>query len=96
MKTKTVYKSQFNAQAPVQIDEVSIHWNAGFDVEMEGEGCTAKALVSRPIGNGNRRLETFSSSGLWGIDERNQQDEEYQLENLREHLQAFGVPWYQS
>ncbi len=93
MKTKTLYKSKFNASAPLQVDELSIHWHSEDDGETEG--CTAKALVSRPIGCGNRRLETLSSSGLWGIDERNESDEAYQLEDLREHLQAFGVPWPQ-
>ena len=59
-------------------------------------GVVAKAEVSRPIGNGCRRIETFSSGGLWGIE--SDSDDSYfaevaaqELADLKGHLEAFGV-----
>lgn len=58
-------------------------------------GCVAKAVVSYPWGN-CRRLQNFSSAGLWGIE--SDSDKEYchevefeQLDDLRDHLKQFGV-----
>ncbi len=67
----------------------------------EGEwayvGIQAEARVSYPSGpNGHRRIEWFTSGGLWGIE--NDSGDEYltgiakdELSNLREHLNAFNV-----
>ena len=59
-------------------------------------GITAKAEVSYDIGQGSRRIERFTSGGLWGIE--SDSDEKYlieveneQLENLKEHLRQFNV-----
>lgn len=59
-------------------------------------GIFATAVVSYPAGKTNRRIETLSSSGLWGIE--SDSDENYitdmeneQLEDLKQHLKAFGV-----
>ena len=85
----------FKPNAPIRIEEVCILWKPGFTQdEPETEGCTAVATVSRPIGQGNRRLQCFSSSGLWGIDERCESYEVEQLDDLREHLKAFNIPWF--
>lgn len=59
-------------------------------------GCRATAVVSRPIGQGSRRLETFTSGGLWGIEsdcgpEYRNEVEGQELSDLRDHLAAFGV-----
>lgn len=61
-------------------------------------GIRAEATVSYPIGQGSRRLETFRSGGLWGIE--SDSDASYfaevareELNDLRQHLEAFGVPW---
>lgn len=60
------------------------------------EGVTAVAVVSYPIGQGSRRMEEFSSGGLWGIEnDRTQYHEEQvslqELHDLKEHLERFGV-----
>jgi hypothetical protein len=59
-------------------------------------GCQARAEVSYPIGQGCRRLEQFSSGGLWGIEsdsERSflQETEKEELADLKAHLERFGV-----
>lgn len=61
-------------------------------------GCTVKAIVSYPIGNGSRRTEGFSSGGLWGIE--SDSDAKYaaeveaeQIAELKEHLAQFGIEW---
>jgi hypothetical protein len=58
-------------------------------------GCVAKATVSYPTAHG-RRLQTFSSGGLWGIETdsaSSHQDEiaREELADLKSHLEAFGV-----
>ncbi len=67
------------------------------DSESGEKGCfvQARATVSYPIDKGYRRLETFTSGGLGGVEG----DESYfreieaeQLEDLRQHLKVFGVP----
>lgn len=60
-------------------------------------GIVAHATVSYPIdNNGDRRREYLSSSGLWGIETDNTSEEiesieKEQLDDLREHLNVFGV-----
>jgi len=59
-------------------------------------GIQAKAVISYEIGQGHRRLETLTSGGLWGIesdagDEYITEVETEQLEDLKGHLEAFGV-----
>lgn len=61
-------------------------------------GIRAKAVVSYPCGNGSRRLETFTSSGLWGIESDSDADyiktvERDELSDLQDHLSKFGVPF---
>lgn len=61
------------------------------------EGCRALATVSYPVNDtGDRRLETFSSGGLWGLSSdgggsyrETVQTEE--LTDLKAHLETFGV-----
>jgi hypothetical protein len=103
MKTNTNAPSEFNADAPVKVDSVKIVWeqdeNSDFDSYNDKrtmQGCHAVAIVSRPIGQGSRRLQTFQSSGLWGIesdlsDDYRREVESEQLDDLREHLAAFGI-----
>lgn len=60
-------------------------------------GCRAVAIVSYPIdAQFNRRLEKFSSGGLWGIESDAGKDyrrevEQDQCADLESHLQTFGV-----
>lgn len=61
-------------------------------------GVRAVAEVSYPISNGNRRTETLTSGGLWGIE--SDSDAKYALEveaqelaDLKEHLKQFGLEW---
>ena len=60
-------------------------------------GIIVEAQVSYPIdNNGNRRLEWFSSGGLWGIESDSEESylksiEEEETENLKEHLKQFNV-----
>ena len=58
-------------------------------------GCQAKATVSYPIGQGSRRLEHFTSGGLWGIESDSAPDymDEIacnELADLKAHLETFG------
>lgn len=60
------------------------------------QGCRAKAEVSYSIGGSNRRIETFTSGGLWGIE--SDSDSEYlrsverdEMEDLKRHLERFWV-----
>lgn len=59
-------------------------------------GCYAIAHVSYPVGQDSRRLETFRSGGLWGIESDSSKDylnetEKEQLEDLKGHLEQFGL-----
>lgn len=61
-------------------------------------GCRAVAEVSYPCGNGSRRLQRFTSGGLWGIESDNDASykaevEQGQLDELKEHLAQFGIEW---
>ena len=93
------------ALPPLRIDNVRIVWERDDappmlgDPEVECIGCYAVAEVSYPMNgvNGDRRLETLKSGGLWGIDSKSHEDyraqvEREQLEDLAEHLKVFGVP----
>ena len=77
------------------VDSIGIRWET--DDQPLLQGCLAVATVSYPIGDkGDRRLETFTSGGLWGIDVRRSpayqlELEREQLEDLRDHLEVFGV-----
>lgn len=58
-------------------------------------GCVAKAVVSVPWGK-YRRIQTFQSAGLWGIESDG--DMHYhadvateELSDLKEHLEQFGI-----
>lgn len=60
------------------------------------QGCRAVAIVSRPIGQGSRRLQEFTSGGLWGIEsdssaEYKKEVEAQELADLKQHLSAFGI-----
>jgi hypothetical protein len=59
-------------------------------------GCVATAQVSYSIGGGNRRLETLSSGGVWGIESDSDKSylrevEKDQLFDLSSHLENFGI-----
>jgi len=60
-------------------------------------GCRAVAVVSYPIDDhGNRRLQEFTSGGLWGIEsdvDSNYRNEIHgeELADLKGHLEVFGV-----
>ena len=64
--------------------------------EWNYQGCIAIAVVSRPIGQGSRRLQEFTSGGLWGIESDSDADylrsvERDELADLAAHLKAFGI-----
>lgn len=62
-------------------------------------GIIAEAEISYPVtgsSNGHRRLESFSSGGLWGIESDSGDDylermENEQLDDLWKHLKQFGI-----
>ncbi len=63
-------------------------------------GCYCKVEVTYPLvgNNGSRRLEYFQRGGLWGIESDSGEEhvaeiEISQLEELRDHLKVFGIPW---
>lgn len=60
-------------------------------------GIRATAQVSYPAGQGSRQLQTFQSSGLWGIESDSdkshfEQVEADELSSLMTTLEQFGVP----
>jgi hypothetical protein len=65
--------------------------------EWSYQGCRAEAIVSYPVNDtGDRRMERFSSGGLWGIasddtGEYRQEVEKDELTDLKAHLETFGV-----
>lgn len=66
--------------------------------EWNYQGCVAKAVVSYSIGQGSRRLEFFSSGGLWGIESDSSpvymaETAVDQIHDLKQHLAVFGIPW---
>lgn len=61
-------------------------------------GIYATAKISYSIEQGSRRIETFRSGGLWGIEEGYKGSDKYireeeknQLDELREHLEQFNI-----
>ena len=59
-------------------------------------GVVAEAQVSYDIGQGNRRLECFTSGGIWGVESDSGEDyfetlEQEELNDLKQHLETFGV-----
>ncbi len=59
-------------------------------------GIHAEATVSYSVDNRFRRGDALSSSGLWGIESDSSEDdfkeiEHEQLDDLKEHLQHFGI-----
>jgi hypothetical protein len=63
-------------------------------------GIRAEAVVSYPLdmAGKDRRLETFTSGGVWGVESDSNDDtfEEYeddQLDDLKQHLAKFGIAW---
>lgn len=61
-------------------------------------GCRVVATVSYPSGNGHRRLQEFSSCGLWGIESDSNADhvaevEAHEIADLVAHLEQFEIAW---
>ena len=58
-------------------------------------GVQVEAEVSYDIGQGSKRLERFTSGGLWGIEsdcgDYIKEVEQEQLADLKEHLKQFGI-----
>lgn len=59
-------------------------------------GIMAEATVKYSIGQGNYRLENFTSGGLWGIESDSDNDyiaevEKNELNDLKNHLKQFNV-----
>lgn len=66
------------------------------DVSDVSIGIYAEAEVSYKIENKSKRLEWFTSDGLWGIDPTSDDDylqsiEKEEIHNLLHHLKRFGV-----
>lgn len=85
----------------LRLDDVQIVWQDDSALHNDGSpylGVQAEATVSYAIDDeGNRRIETLTSGGLWGIQQPmtplyKQTIEDEELTDLREHLQVFGVP----
>jgi len=75
-----------------EIDEISTSYSKN-EIEIV---IRTEAEVSYSIGNENRRIEFFSSGGLWGI--KLDSNDEYiqkiileELNNLKSHLQRFEI-----
>lgn len=59
-------------------------------------GIRAEAIVSYPAGNGCRRCEKLTSSGLWGIESDSSEEyirgvENEEINELAAHLAHFGI-----
>lgn len=58
-------------------------------------GIMAEAVVSYPIENNSRRIQKFTSGGLWGIEtdagDYIKEVEQEQLDDLIRHLKTFGI-----
>lgn len=59
-------------------------------------GIRAEAVVSYDTGNGDRRIETLTSGGLWGIESDGSQDYiiavvDEELAELKSHLEQFSI-----
>lgn len=82
----------------IRVDDVRLIWSWDEDGDSEHlQHCEAVAEVSYPIASGDRRIEWLKSVGLGGIeikgpnDPYQQEVELEQLNDLRDHLEAFGV-----
>lgn len=81
---------EYRAENQIRLDA----YNRG---EWWYRGCQARAWVSYPLNDtGDRRLESFSSGGLWGIESNSGADYESEvqseeLHDLKAHLETFGV-----
>jgi hypothetical protein len=93
-KTHETPKAEARATQNTRVDKVKIEWIDGDNPFLQC-GCVAKAEVSYPIGNGNRRLEWLTSGGIWGTNsddkEGVEQTESEQLADLADHLAHFGI-----
>jgi hypothetical protein len=89
----------------LRLDHVRIVWQDDTELKESGEpyeGCYAEATVSYQVSerSPDRRLETLTSGGLWGIDadpddgqsRYRREVEREELADLKGHLQVFGVP----
>ena len=83
----------------LRLDSVRVVWGIDEDSTRfeDAEYCRAEATVSYEINrDGNRRIETLTSGGLYDIEEADaayrRQIEGEELSDLREHLRVFGVP----
>ena len=61
-------------------------------------GIRAEAEVSYDAGNGSRRLEKFTSGGLWGVESDSGKGyiaeiESAEIQDLKAHLEVFGIEW---
>jgi hypothetical protein len=81
----------------LRVDNVQIVWKEGRSIHVQG--CYAVAEVSYPMkdGSADRRLETLKSGGRWGVDANSEapyrvEVEREQIDDLVEHLKAFGIP----
>jgi len=80
---------QWIRQDTQRLNNYGTHW--------ANYGCIAESVVSYPISKqGDRRLETLTGGGLWGIE--SDSDESYkimvakeQLEELKDHLKRFNI-----
>lgn len=58
-------------------------------------GIQARAIVSYPTSQGSRRLETLTSSGVWGVEsdatKHHKEIAEGELAELKHHLEQFNV-----
>ena len=86
------------AKKTLRIDRVKVVWEPDGYGDPRMQRCHAFAEVSYPINSaGDRRLETLTSGGLSGITVLGPDDpykieiETEQLDELRDHLEAFGI-----
>ena len=82
-----------NPESPAQDYARAEAYNRG---EWSMLGCVAVATISRPCGQGSRRLDKLTSGGLWGVESDSGADylksvESEQMADLAEHLKAFGI-----
>lgn len=84
-------------EAEKYMEQDARRFQAFNDGQWHMSGCRAVAEVSYPIGNGSRRLERFTSGGLWGIESDSDaahkaEIESEQIKELQAHLAQFNVP----
>lgn len=89
--------SQYDPAHPENARQDYLRHEALCRGEWRYQYCVARATVSYAVGD-KRRLEVLSSGGMSGIESDSSplfmlEVEIEQLENLKEHVQVFGVPW---